>query len=93
MTPIPTQKTIRGYLRRLFEENEYNNKYGTNLYNKWLSYNYPIFISEKKIEKFSLEATKVLCKWIYQILIKENHSITDSKIIQKLKLSYKHTKS
>lgn len=84
VTPIPTKKTIRGFIRRLFEENEYKEKYGAEIYNKWLVYNYPILFKNRQVEKFSDEVKKVLCKWIYLIFIQEGIEINNLELIQKI---------
>lgn len=85
VSPIPTKKTIRSYIQKLFEEQDYKIKYATNIYEKWLMHNYPIFIKNKRVKKFSEEAKKILCKWIYLILIEEGFIINNSEVIQKLK--------
>ena len=86
----PARRTMSKFLKQLFNENDYKNKYGIHAYEEWLKYNSNIIFDEKqnRLKRFPFELKKTFSLIILKILQNKNTNPSlkkDHQIIRQLR--------
>jgi hypothetical protein len=83
---VPPREIIAKYMKRLFNEPKYRDKYGVDGYNLWHKYNSNVLISleNKKIKRFSLDIKKSIISEIVKIK-NQNKYIDKTRLLKELK--------